>query len=399
MTLGPPAIEGLARSAGKPDTGLVTAPLASAAARHARARILGLADEGRPGEQFLAGLSRHLRAIVPFHASFWAATDPLTALPTSPARVENLSGQCEAYWEREFLVHDFNHFRDLADAPRPVASLYRASGGRPALSARYRELKRALGYGDELRAVFRTDRAAWGVVSLWREHGQPEFSAAEEKVIADLSVPIANAFRRGALLGSHRAANPPDGPGLLMFDAAGVLESLNDEAEAWLRELQPTTAVGKPHMTLIPTEILTVVARSRAVAAGVERGTARARMQSRNGRWLLVHGFTLRGQTEKSRRTALVIEPAKGSEVAPIIVEAYQLGPREQEVTQLIARGLSTADIAQRLCLSPHTVRDYVKQVFEKVGVSTRGELVAKIFADHYLEPLDGAVTHVRTDE
>lgn len=31
-----------------------------------------------------------------------------------------------------------------------------------------------------------------------------------------------------------------------------------------------------------------------------------------------------------------------------------------------------------------HTVRDYVKAIFAKVGVSSRGELVAKLFAEHY---------------
>jgi hypothetical protein len=50
----------------------------------------------------------------------------------------------------------------------------------------------------------------------------------------------------------------------------------------------------------------------------------------------------------------------------------------------MIACGTTTAEIAARLCLSAHTVRDYGKTIFEKVGVSTRGELVAKLFAEHY---------------
>ena len=77
-------------------------------------------------------------------------------------------------------------------------------------------------------------------------------------------------------------------------------------------------------------------------------------------------------------------EPAKAADIAPLIVEAYELTQRELEVTRLIARGLGTSQVARELYLSPHTVRDHVKAVFEKVGVSSRGELVAKVFADHY---------------
>jgi DNA-binding NarL/FixJ family response regulator len=80
----------------------------------------------------------------------------------------------------------------------------------------------------------------------------------------------------------------------------------------------------------------------------------------------------------------VTIEPAKSSEIAPIIVEAYCLTPREQQITQAVARGLSNQEIAGELFLSSHTVRDHLKAVFAKVGVGSRGELVAKLFADHY---------------
>jgi DNA-binding NarL/FixJ family response regulator len=51
------------------------------------------------------------------------------------------------------------------------------------------------------------------------------------------------------------------------------------------------------------------------------------------------------------------------------------------------ARGASTADIAGELFLSTHTVRDHVKAIFAMVGVTSRGELVAKLFPDWY-EPI-----------
>jgi DNA-binding NarL/FixJ family response regulator len=87
-------------------------------------------------------------------------------------------------------------------------------------------------------------------------------------------------------------------------------------------------------------------------------------------------------------QTALVIEPARAAEIAPLIVTAYELSGREQEIVQLIARGVATNDIASTLFLSPHTVRDHIKAIFEKVGVSSRGELVAKVFAEHYAHDL-----------
>ena len=47
-------------------------------------------------------------------------------------------------------------------------------------------------------------------------------------------------------------------------------------------------------------------------------------------------------------------------------------------------RGLTTSEIAASLFLSAHTVRDYIKSIFEKVGVNSRGELVGQLFAEHY---------------
>ena len=374
---------------------MIDAPLATPVARRARASILDLARHRPADPEFLLEMSEQLRRIIPFAGAFWSASDPLTTLATSPARVEHMEGQCERFWEREFLFPDFNLFRDLAREKRPVASLFRATGGRPTRSLRYREINTDLGYGDELRAVFRSGNATWGMVAIWREDGQQPFSSAEEKLIADLAPQITLAFRRAALLQASTANTAPDAPGLLVFDQNGALQSFNDQAEAWLSELHPPAGVdGESYRVPVPTEIRAVVALSHAIAAGVEQGSARVHVQGRDGRWLVIEGFPMRGAEETAAQTAVMIQPAQASEVAPLIVEAYDLSPREQQITQLIARGFSTATIAHRLVLSPHTVRDYVKSVFEKVGVSSRGELIAGLFASHYHGALNDSVIH-----
>jgi DNA-binding NarL/FixJ family response regulator len=102
-----------------------------------------------------------------------------------------------------------------------------------------------------------------------------------------------------------------------------------------------------------------------------------------------VHAACLRDRDGATQQTAIMIEPARRAEIASIIVELHELSAREQQVTQLLVRGLAIDEIAQTLWLSRHTVRDHIKSIFSKVGVTSRPELTAKLFAEQFLPELE----------
>jgi len=54
----------------------------------------------------------------------------------------------------------------------------------------------------------------------------------------------------------------------------------------------------------------------------------------------------------------------------------HLLTPREEQVVALVADGLSNRGIARELGLSEHTIKKYLFRIFDKLGVSTRVELV-----------------------
>ena len=57
------------------------------------------------------------------------------------------------------------------------------------------------------------------------------------------------------------------------------------------------------------------------------------------------------------------------------------LTPRERDVVRLVAEGMRNQEIALKLSLSEHTVRNYLLRVFDKLGISSRVELVLYAFS------------------
>lgn len=67
-------------------------------------------------------------------------------------------------------------------------------------------------------------------------------------------------------------------------------------------------------------------------------------------------------------------------------VSGPRLTEREQEVLVLVAGGMSAPEIAERLVLSAATVRSHLKNIYEKLGVSSQAAAVAAAMRQGLLE-------------
>lgn len=355
-----------------------------------RDEIARLCRQGLDAQTLLDRVRAPLRAVVPFDGSFVSATDPSTTLFASAAVVERLPAwTCAPYFDNEFLAEDFNKFADLHRSGVTTSTLHRATFDRPARSARFTEINAAVGFGAELRSTASLAGACWGSINLLREAGRPDFDDREVAFVAEAGVDLAHGLRR-AVLTARAAPMAEHRTGVVLLDGDGRVTSMTGTAAALLDELGHLPV---PHGSgaALPAEAYIVCARARARAAGRPGGAASARVQARQGGWLTLRAECTLALDGSVEATALVIEPSRSEELLPLFVAAYDLSPREVEVLALLARGTATGRIATELLISVHTVRDHVKSIFEKAGVTSRGELLSALFHLH-AQPRYGVV-------
>ena len=352
------------------------APVTDRMARRFSERCYSGLDASSLQAEFLDTLQR----IVPFDAAFCATVDPATLLFTGAVLREIPPEASSQFLANEFLEDDVNKFRSLAAARSPVDWLDRITGQRRAASARYREIMAPLGLGDELRAAFRAGGACWGFLCVHRDDGPLGFTPEEARLIAHLSTHMGEGLRRSLLATPAEAGDGPDGPGVLVVAQDGSLVATTESGERWLWELDGGEPARGPLALAVEALLARLVSDETDDAPAAPPSV---RLRTRSGRWVSVHASPMAGLGE-GHHVAVVIEPAKPAELAPIILLAHGLTRREGQVAQLALQGKTNKGVARDLHISEHTVEDHLKAIFTKVGVSSRGELTARIFAEHY---------------
>ncbi len=350
------------------------------ARERAKDRITALAGRGDDLVTFWRESTEVLAGTVPhFWAPCWYTLDPASLLVTSHFQ-EGLSEFPAEFLVSEYYEEDVHQLADVARSDRGISTLYEATGGDPASSARW-HVNMTMGGDQEMIAALRSPAGdVWGALGLYREPGQPMFDRDDIEFVRSLAPCLAEGARRGLLVGEASDPDGPESPGLVVLSASSDVESITPGVERWLRELPD----GDWDAGRLPSSVHAVAGRALRTAEHPDSPgeIAVSRVLSRSGTWVVLHGAAL--VADGSRRAAVIVEPAHPARITPLLMSAYGLSEREQDVTRLVLQGDSTAQIAERLVVSPHTVQQHLKSVFEKTGVRSRRELVGKVFFAHY---------------
>ncbi|MFC0681783.1 response regulator transcription factor [Lysobacter korlensis] len=349
-----------------------------------------IARAGLPIDEFLDEAMGSLARAVPFVSACVPTVDPATMLVTGVRKFGGLTGldHRDHEWALiEYGTSEPDSFAAVARSAVPATAVHLATGGHTERSARLTDfMVPEFGFTDELRAAFRSGRETWGGMALFRDEAANPFTPEEVELVAELSSAMALGLRTG-LLAQLAYAPPvaPVGPAVLIVNADNEFVQLSAGAEQRLADLN-----GRPTLADPMNIISALVGAARSWAAGQTDLPPRCRVRSASGMWLVLHATPLSARDGKAGDVVVTIDEARPPEIVPLVVAAFGLTARERDVTQLVLQGVDTKEIASTIHVSTYTVQDHLKSVFDKVGVRSRRELIARVYFDQYVPRMGG---------
>ncbi|GAA3643686.1 LuxR C-terminal-related transcriptional regulator [Microbacterium awajiense] len=350
----------------------------------ARSDIDVMSRAGLPLNQFMDEAAAALDGVVPAVAGCLSTLDPATGIVSSTRKRGDLDGRNDGdiTWA---------HIEYGEDDPTAMMSMI--SGGVVAVGVRVstdgavdRSIRLAdflmprFDYHDEARVVFSDRSGAWGSLCLFRGSDDEPFSQAEVDFLAEVAPMVTRGIRVG-LLAHHSAGDAATaaGPAVIIVDAEDRIVQQSGGATTLLSGMGNVPNAGDPLAV-----VYSLVTGARRYAAGRATTAPRVRLRAMDGTWLVMHATPLTGTGDRAGDVVVAIEQARPQEVIRLVADAFGLTSRERDVIAMVLRGADTKQIATSMNVSPYTVQDHLKSIFEKAGVTSRRELVSRVYADQY---------------
>ncbi|HZQ82706.1 MAG TPA: helix-turn-helix transcriptional regulator [Gaiellaceae bacterium] len=280
-------------------------------------------------------------------------TDPASGVPIGGSSLGETAGSFEQSIDFEYRRPDALRFRDLAHRSGRTAALGIETGGELHRSARYVEMIEPSGGGDELRVSFGDSFGTWATLVAFRRR---PFATADVEFVAGTVDGVSASLRRGWAAGTG-SVETDAAPVVLVLDAADRLVSTDAVGKERFADLGGTPGT-------LPQPFFVVAAEAREGRAG------RAIARGSSGAWHTIEASRL--DDEPYGAVAVVVRPASAQSLADLIFRAFGLSAREREVARYALEGRSAKAIAGELVLSPYTVEDHLKRIYDKTGARSR---------------------------
>lgn len=252
-------------------------------------------------------------------------------------------------------------------------------------SATYAAVFAPYGFKWFLDGVVRDASRPYGALALIRHRDQPDFSADDEELLARALPYVAHAMRvdtcaptrfvrggRSALIVCDRQGDvlewPPRAQQLALL---ALVDAFNLDTRIEGAEFAEARRSLREIVSLLQSRL-------------ADEDGAMPVLVRRNG-WgeFVFRGYQLGGAVGDPQHVGVLIEQSVPLEAHLLErVNATALSMRQKEVALLSAKGVSNADIAQQLNLTPQTVKDYFKDIYARLEINSRDELVRRLGAD-----------------
>lgn len=327
---------------------------------------------------------------VPSDLGAFAVMDPVTGLIVDGYGFGD-ARMTHTYFSEFYLKRELCSYLDQWACGEVLFHLSRYTGGNLEQDPVYRDWLRYEGYRHATRTAFVAGGYYWGGFCAVRGQDVPDFNDAELVFLRSLVEPVGRALRTAAAWKQACAPAPPepapvdagalflDRHGRVPFRTRGAQAILDDIAGPDARDLNDRLhRIGGP----LPVPVLSACARLRVA---LDRGEAVTSpvitLKGRSQWWTVTATLPEPGMSEEVE-SIVILARAQPRDTAAVLLAAYNLTRREEDIVHLVRLGLSTAQIAAKLFVSSYTVQDHLKSIFAKVGVRTRGELMAVIFRE-----------------
>ena len=324
---------------------------------------------GHGGERLMREVGVRLERDLRLTAYCLGVLDATTSLPVQSISVGLAPGAMESFFRLILTTPtlDFGPWTSRRERVRRLEDLVDNLATDPYMT----DILRPSGLRYEVQVSCASAGTAFGHLCLRRRERDGAFEGHELRLL-DAIAPHLAAGLRAAGVRAAATASPAVNTGVIVLGPDGEVELANGVSERLLS--RPEAGSRQSYVTAV--NLVAARLKHALTTDGVAAIPVLTLTDERSGEAYRLRSERVPGADGRPRGL-ITIEPAARAEPSTWSATLVRMGltAREAEVALSAVRGQTAHQIAEQFVISPYTVRDHLRNAYEKLGVHSRNEL------------------------